>query len=103
MEVPAAQSAEAVTLQRRWLCTVQGNGDPLVPPAFPERVDAAVAVNGVAIQTQLLESGQIIEGQRRQLSQLVAVQGTAGQSKIILKTENPKKLLEQDLHAMQIG
>lgn len=78
MKVPAAESAEAVTLQRRWLCTVQGYGDPLVPPAIPERVDAAVAVNRVAIQTQLLESGQIIERQRRQLSQLVAVQETAG-------------------------
>lgn len=78
LEIPARQPVEAVALQCCRLGTVQGDGYALIPPAIPQRVDSAVAVNRVAIQTQLHERGQMIECQRRQLSQLVAVQGTAG-------------------------
>lgn len=85
LEMLTGEGVKAVSLQSSRLCTVQRDDYPLPlhrqVPAIPERVNGAVAVNRVAIQTQLLKSGQTVKGKRGQLGQLVVVQETKGRSR----------------------
>jgi len=76
-EVMLAQAGKALVLEHLGSGTGERNGHQLAlhiqVPATPERVDATIAIDGVAVQSQALQVVQSIESVHRQLGQLVVV------------------------------
>lgn len=65
MEMRLREAGETLTLQRDGLGTGQRDAHQLTlciqMPATPERVDTAIAIDRVAIQTQTLQAMQFVE------------------------------------------
>lgn len=76
-EVMLAQAGKALVLEHLGSGTGERNGHQLAlhiqVPATPERVDATIAIDGIAVQSEALQVVQPIESVHRQLGQLVVV------------------------------